>query len=138
MDRSPRPSAARRELRAITVDQMPKAILSTSHSRRQLAESHAARPALPGMARVALVMFALLAALLWCYWGVLVSLYRDWQADDNYSVGQLVPLIAAYLLWHDREKLRRCTVRTCWWGGLVIAAALLMRALGLIFFFESA
>ena len=31
-------------------------------------------------------------ALLWSYWPVLVRLWSDWQTDDNYSVGQLVPL----------------------------------------------
>ncbi len=80
----------------------------------------------------------LLAGVIVSYWPVLVSLWRDWQGDDNYSVGQLVPLAALYLLWTDRKELVRCQVRPCWWGLLVILAALAARLYGLVFLFESA
>ena len=33
-----------------------------------------------------------LAALIWSHWSVALSMFKDWQADPNYSVGQLVPL----------------------------------------------
>ena len=48
--------------------------------------------------RGATIALALLVALLWSYWPTLVRLFGDWQDDDNYSVGQLVPLAALYLL----------------------------------------
>jgi exosortase len=72
------------------------------------------------------------------YWPTVVSLFRDWQGDDNYSVGQLVPLAALYLFWHDRKKLARCEVKPCWWGLMVILVALAARLYGLVFLFESA
>lgn len=54
-----------------------------------------------------------LAALLWGYWPTIVELVKDWQQDLNYSVGQLVPLAAIWLLWHERDKLRKCTIKPC-------------------------
>jgi len=79
-----------------------------------------------------------LVALGWSYWATIVSMMGDWRTDPNYSVGQLVPFAALYLLWSDRRSLRRCRMRACWWGmGLVLLAAA-GRAFGLIWLFESA
>ena len=41
----------------------------------------------------------------WDYWRVLVRMHSDWQGDQNYSVGQLVPFAALYLLWQERAIL---------------------------------
>ena len=80
----------------------------------------------------------LLAALFWAYWPVLVSLFRDWQNDDNYSVGQLVPLVAIYLIWRDRAALRKLGASPCWWGLGLIFLAMAAHAYGLFFLYESA
>ncbi len=80
----------------------------------------------------------LLSALVWSYWPTLRGLIGDWRHDENYSVGQLVPLAALYLLWHERRVLSACEVRTCWWGVVVILAAEAARAFGLLFIYESA
>ncbi len=84
------------------------------------------------------VALALLVALLWSYWPTLVRLFGEWQEDDNYSVGQLVPLAALYLLWHDRLLLRTCRLKPCWWGVVVILFAQAGRGYGLLFLFGSA
>jgi exosortase len=78
------------------------------------------------------------AALLWSYWPTIVLLWQDWQSDDNYSVGQLVPFAALYLLWHDRKALAACPIRVCWWGAGLILVAQAGRAFGLLFLYESA
>jgi len=44
--------------------------------------------------------------ILAAYFPVLYDLVLDWSTDDNYSHGFLVPLVAAYFLWRDREKWR--------------------------------
>jgi exosortase len=80
----------------------------------------------------------LLALLIWSYWPTLDGLLRDWRHDPNYSVGQLVPLAALYLLWHERRALAESVVRPCWWGAAVVIAAQGARAYGLIFVYESA
>ena len=93
--------------------------------------------------RADLVRFAsfatpLLAALLWSFWPILTDLYKDWQGDANYSVGQLVPLAALYLLWQERRTLLQCPIRPCWWGVAVVLLAEAGRAYGLIFMYQSA
>ena len=78
-----------------------------------------------------------LVALVWAYWPTLVELFKDWQNDPNYSVGQIVPLAAAYLAWQDRDKLRRCAVRPSYWGLALLAAATALHLFGLLFFYVS-
>lgn len=79
-----------------------------------------------------------LGALLWSYWSTLEGLFREWQRDPNYSVGQLVPFAAIYMLWQDRRGLRETAKSPSWWGVAVILAAQAMRAYGLLFLYESA
>ncbi len=82
--------------------------------------------------------FLLLLLLSWSYWPTIYPLFKEWQENDNYSIGQLVPLAALWMVWHDRKELSRCRLVPCWWGiGLVLAAQAL-RAYGLLFLYESA
>ncbi len=85
-----------------------------------------------------LVPLALGIVLLWSYWPIVASLYRDWQRDDNYSVGQLVPLAALYLLWCERHRLAKCRLAPCWWGAGLILIGQAARFFGLLFLYESA
>ena len=77
-------------------------------------------------------------ALLWSYWPTLFLLIKDWQNDDNYSVGMLVPFAALYLLWQDRRDLKSCVIKPCWWGLGIILPAQAARAFGLFALYESA
>lgn len=86
---------------------------------------------------VAATAAILIATLCWAYWATIVPLVQQWRTDDNYSVGQLVPLAALYLLWIDRARWRSCRVQTCWWGIVVILAAQGGRFLGLMQLYES-
>ncbi len=69
-------------------------------------------------------------ALGWLYFDVLRRLTSDWYHDENYSHGLLVPLIAAYALWQNREELRATLVRPLTWLGaaLMVGAVLLLWA----------
>ncbi len=80
----------------------------------------------------------LVTSLIWAYWPTLAGLIEEWQSDDNYSVGQLVPVAVLYLLWHDRRRLRGCAVRACWWGIGIIVFAQGARLFGLVQLYESA
>jgi exosortase len=81
---------------------------------------------------------AALGALIWTYWATLVVLVEDWRGDDDYSVGQLVPLVALWLLWRRRAAIRKCSLAPCWWGIGLILLAQAARAFGLLFLYESA
>lgn len=78
------------------------------------------------------------AALAWSYWSVLVGLNHEWQNNENYSVGQLVPMVALYLVWQERAALRKLELRPCWWGLGVMVLAEAVRAFGLLRLYESA
>jgi len=86
-----------------------------------------------------LVLGALVLLTAWSYWPTIVSLFKEWQRDDDYSAGQLVPLVALYLLWRERKTLRGCLLTPCWWTGAgLLILALAGRMYGLLFMFESA
>jgi exosortase len=74
----------------------------------------------------------------WAYWSTLADLWREWRHNDDYSVGPLVPLVAAFLLWRQRAKLRDCRITPCWWGAGLILLAAAVQTYGLLFLFESA
>lgn len=92
-----------------------------------------------GLAVLAASVLALLTVTAWTYWPTLVSLYKNWKRDEDYSAGQLVPLVALVFLWVERKKLRQCSLKPCWWGGIVLLLlAAAGRMYGLLFMFESA
>jgi len=86
-----------------------------------------------------LAWLAMLVALLWAFWLPLRKLRTDWQGSGEYSIGQLVPFVALYLLWHDRADLRTLPRKPAWLLGIAIIligqAAMLF---GLALLFESA
>ena len=69
---------------------------------------------------------------------MIVSLYKDWKSDDDYSAGQLVPLVAVFLIWYERKKIKECSLKPFLWGLTLILLALVGRAYGLLFMYESA
>jgi exosortase len=67
-----------------------------------------------------------IAVLAFVYASVLAKLGRDWWDDENYSHGLLVPFIIGYILWIERDRLRRTVVRpSLWWGGAAVVCALM-------------
>jgi exosortase len=84
------------------------------------------------------VAIPVLGLLVWAYWPILSMLVIEWGRDQDYSVGQLVPFVALYLLWHERHAVRKCKIKPCWWGIGVILLAQAARLFGLLFLFESA
>ncbi|MBA7615624.1 hypothetical protein ES703_22908 [subsurface metagenome] len=84
------------------------------------------------------VTLLLLAVTAWSYWGTIAGLFKEWQRNDDYSAGQLVPLIALFLVWRERKTLRRCMLRPCWWGIALLILAQTARLYGLLFMYKSA
>jgi exosortase len=88
--------------------------------------------------RLVSVTLALLAVTVLSYWSTIADLFKEWQGNDDYSAGQLVPLIALFLVWRERKTLRRCLLRPCWWGIALLILAQTARIFGLLFMYESA
>ncbi|NLX07232.1 MAG: exosortase/archaeosortase family protein [Phycisphaerae bacterium] len=84
------------------------------------------------------VSVSVLAAVVWQYWPTALELVAVWRTNQDYSIGQLVPLAALWLLWHKRTDLRRCAIRPCGWGLALIVLAEAAWCLGLVFDYGSA
>lgn len=92
----------------------------------------------PGVLMGMIPMSLTVVALLWTYWGTLGDLVEEWQENPDYSVGQLVPFIALWLIWNRRRDLRACRWSPGWWGILLVLAGQFLRLYGLVFVFQSA
>lgn len=64
------------------------------------------------------------------YWDVSVSMYEIWMKDDAYSHGILVPPLAGYLVWIDRERIFGIRAERDSRGLFLVAGACLMYLLG--------
>ena len=82
---------------------------------------------------------ALLTTTAWSYWPTMTDLFKEWQRNEDYSAGQLVPLVALFFVWVRRKQLKECVLKPCWWGGItLLILAHAARMYGLLFMFESA
>lgn len=73
------------------------------------------------------------ALILLCYAPAILSLFQDWISDDDMGHGFFVPLVAGYIIWQERDELKRIPLRTSWWGLAVVglgAAQSLVATLG--------
>lgn len=95
-------------------------------------ESRESRPAV-GPSRTAGVLVLLAAAGGWSYWPTLVDLVGVWWNDSDYSMGLLVPLVAAGLAWSRRRQLAELR-RPAWgWGLAALAASQAVRLAGVVY-----
>lgn len=67
----------------------------------------------------------LLLLLVALYWQVVPEMVLQWENDENYSHGFLVPFISGYFLWQRWPELRERLVEPANLGLAVIVAALL-------------
>lgn len=72
------------------------------------------------------------AALVWAYAGHMTAMVHNWWIDPNYSHGFLVPLVSAFLIWRQRERLRDLAGEPNPWGLVVIAVGLVVLVVGLV------
>ncbi len=71
-------------------------------------------------------VLAVSAALIFTYAIVLSKLANTWWNDENYSHGLLIPLVIAYILWTQRERLTRQSIKpSTLWGGAAVVLALI-------------
>jgi exosortase len=82
---------------------------------------------------------SLLSAMtVWAYWPTIRVLFHELQRDDNYSAGQLVPLVALFVLWFKRKTLRQITIAPFWPALILLILAQAANIFGLVFMYESA
>jgi exosortase D (VPLPA-CTERM-specific) len=68
-----------------------------------------------------LVAAAVVAASVWLFWDGLWLLGNWWTTSPEYSHCVLIPFIAAFLVWQQKDRLERIPFEGSWWGvGLVL------------------
>jgi len=90
--------------------------------------------------RLALILavLMLLCIMTWSYWPTMINLLEDWQKNDDYSAGQLVPLVAIFFVWRERRVLKKCSMAPCWWAGIaLLLSAQVARTYGMLSFRSS-
>jgi exosortase len=73
---------------------------------------------------------AMTALLLWLYAITLDHLFRQWWHDPNFSHGFFVPLFSGFVIWQERQRLARVSLRPSWWGLLYLALGLCLLVVG--------
>jgi exosortase len=68
---------------------------------------------------------ALLAivALILCYASTIAGMARQWWTDEDMGYAFLVPVVIAWIVWREREQLRRVPVGGSAWGFALLALA---------------
>src|SRR3981081_1141368 len=72
----------------------------------------------------------------WPFWDGLAQLWAWWIASPEDSYGALIPPIAVFLMWQQKDRLERMPFTGSWWGIPVIllgGAALVVGQLGTVF-----
>ncbi|MGH7442016.1 MAG: exosortase/archaeosortase family protein, partial [bacterium] len=78
-------------------------------------------------------------ALALVYVPVLIGLVQDWARNPNYSHGFVIPFAVAFVIWQQRDQLRKLPARPSHWGlaiALVSQAEYLAGYLGAEFFLQ--
>lgn len=66
------------------------------------------------------------AAVAFVYFSVLLKLGYEWWTDENYSHGLLIPIIIAYIIWVERDRLASAMTRgSVVWGGAIVVFAMM-------------
>src|SRR5579864_3164816 len=64
--------------------------------------------------------------------GALSELVRRWTAQEEYSHGFLIPVVAAWLIWSRRQVILASIGPPSWAGVVLILLAMLMHLVGLL------
>jgi exosortase D (VPLPA-CTERM-specific) len=70
------------------------------------------------------------------FWDGLIDMWKVWTTYPEYSHGLLIPPIAAFLIWQQKDRLELVTFEGGWWGVVLVAcggALLMLGQLGTIY-----
>ena len=59
--------------------------------------------------------------LLGLYSSILRHLLGQWWSDPNFSHGFFVPLFSIFVVWQERDRLRRLPTKPSWFGLVIVA-----------------
>lgn len=64
------------------------------------------------------------------FYNTLIHLIHDWSTDDNFSHGFLIPFIAGFMIWQNRESLSKIAQKPTNWGIVVILSGMMFHITG--------
>jgi len=70
------------------------------------------------------------------FWDGIVQMWGWWIGSEEYSHGLLIPPVAAFLIWQQKDRLERIPFTGSWWGVATVllgGAALMVGQLGTVF-----
>lgn len=76
---------------------------------------------------------AIVAILLWIgywYWGTLEAMAQIWWRSETYTHGLIVPPIALWLIWRDRQRPATVQPQATGWAALPLAGLIFLWLLG--------
>jgi EpsI family protein len=65
-------------------------------------------------------LVVILVGFSFCYYSVFIELVRQWDNNNTYSFGYIVPLISLYLVWKRRDQLSRLEITPAPVPGILI------------------
>jgi exosortase D (VPLPA-CTERM-specific) len=75
----------------------------------------------------ACVAFALIT---WLFWDGLTFMWGWWLGVPEYTHGILIPPVAAFLVWQQKDRLERLPFSGSWWGVAIVVFGGILLALG--------
>lgn len=104
--------------------------LAPAREDRSPAGSRAPSP--PKFGGAPVLVGALLLLVVWLYYSILYRLGVQWTSDPNFQHGMFVPAFSLYVLWLERDHLKRISSSPSWLGLPLVVLALLMLVLGIL------
>jgi exosortase D (VPLPA-CTERM-specific) len=71
-----------------------------------------------------------LALSMWLFWDGLYRMWGWWLEEPEYSHGMLIPPIAAFLIWQQKDRLERVSFTGSWWGVTLVMLGGVLLVLG--------
>jgi exosortase len=72
----------------------------------------------------------LTALLLWAYGPTLWHLVGQWSHNEDYTHGFIVPIFSGFVIWQERDRLRKIVPRPSWSGLMLLLLGLVILTLG--------
>src|SRR3984893_15603171 len=66
------------------------------------------------------VAFAALLVCLWLFWDGLIAMWGCWLEAPEYSHSLLIPPLAVFLIWQQKNRLETLNFQGSWWGVVVV------------------
>jgi exosortase D (VPLPA-CTERM-specific) len=76
------------------------------------------------------------AMSLWLFWDGLSIMWANWIGQPEYSHAILIPFVAAFLIWQQKDRLEQISFEENWWGLVLVIVGgvlLLVAQLGTVY-----